>query len=288
MAARAPSKKRAPKGRGGPALPVLPRLPVLAQRQLDVLGLALVALGTLLACVFYLELGGGRVGDALAGGAVWLLGGVGYLTPLLLFGTGTILVLGPMLPAVRPFRSGTVCLVAALVLGLAGGLFGLGPEEPARDRGFEDAAFFRAHGGIVGEALYWITRTLVSDLGAHIAFVFLLLAGVLLLTGASVAGVIVATRAGLRSTGRRIGQATSELTAVVARDAQDDAPTVRELPPGPEAEAAPPEVEPTVRAVRPRRIVRETHVEAPAVDEGNEEEPEPRPCLLYTSPSPRD
>ena len=93
-----------------------------------------MALGAFLACVFYLDLGGGRVGDALASGALASLGAAAYATPVILFGVGAILVLGPVLPSVRPFRSGAACLLAALTLGLAGGLFGLGPEQPARDR----------------------------------------------------------------------------------------------------------------------------------------------------------
>src|SRR5437764_13640738 len=48
-------------------------------------------------------------------------------------------------------------------------------------------------GALVGQGLYWAAGTLFSDLGAHIIAVFLLLAGVLLLTGATVAGVVRAT-----------------------------------------------------------------------------------------------
>ena len=46
---------------------------------------------------------------------------------------------------------------------------------------------------MVGEALYWASSTLLGGVGAHIVAVFLFLAGVLLLTGASVAGVVKAT-----------------------------------------------------------------------------------------------
>ena len=292
MPARAPSKKRASRARRGPAWPSLPRAPVLDQRALDLLGLALVALGAFLACVFYFDLGGGHVGDALASGALYLLGAAGYATPVILFGAGAILVLGPVLPTVRPFRWGAACLLAALTLGLAGGLFGLGPELPARDRSFEDAGFFSRHGGLVGEALYWVARTFASDLGAHVLFVFLLVAGVLLLTGASVAGVLVATRAGVGSTSRRIGRATSGWAAVVTRAARRPGdPPAEPAPPlaAPEVEGdvelQVPEVEPTVRLVRPRRIVRATHVEAPALDDGVEED-EPEPGAELRSPEP--
>ena len=39
-----------------------------------------------------------------------------------------------------------------------------------------------------------MARTLFQDIGAHILFVFLLITGLLLLTGASVAGLVAATR----------------------------------------------------------------------------------------------
>ena len=59
--------------------------------------------------------------------------------------------------------------------------------------GFWDPEWVRPRGGMVGEALYWAVPTLVGSVGAHILAVFLFLAGVLLLTGASIAGVIKAT-----------------------------------------------------------------------------------------------
>ncbi len=51
----------------------------------------------------------------------------------------------------------------------------------------------RTRGGMAGEGLFWVTSTLLGNVGAHIVAVFLFLAGVLLLTGASVAGVVKAT-----------------------------------------------------------------------------------------------
>ena len=45
----------------------------------------------------------------------------------------------------------------------------------------------------MGEALYWAVSTALGDLGAHIVAIFLFLAAVLLLTGASIAGVVKAT-----------------------------------------------------------------------------------------------
>jgi S-DNA-T family DNA segregation ATPase FtsK/SpoIIIE len=128
--------------------------------------------------------------------------------PIAVAGAGALLVMRPVLPAVRPFRAGALCLFAALCLALAAGTLGLGPAGGRP--GFWDPDWVRTRGGMVGEALYWLTSTLLGDVGSHIIAIFLFLAGVLLLTGASVAGVVKATR---DSTAR----AVRETTAVVNR-----------------------------------------------------------------------
>ena len=78
-----------------------------------------------------------------------------YGVPVALLATGAILVLRPMLPAVRPFRAGGLCLFAALALGLAAGTLGLGPGGAAVRW---DPEWVRPRGGVVGEALYWGAR----------------------------------------------------------------------------------------------------------------------------------
>src|SRR3954453_7731608 len=201
-------RRRAAPRRQQPTLPKLPSLK-LEQHQLDLLGLGLVALAAFLAFVFYLGWDGGKGGEGLARGFVFLFGGVGYLVPVVLFGAGAVLVLRPILPSVRPFRSGAICLLLALMLGLAAGSFGLGANHPAR-HGFFHPDYFRHHGGVVGEALFFVSKTLFSSFGAHIIFVFLMLAGVLLLTGGSIAGVVNATRAGVATTTQRIRSATGD------------------------------------------------------------------------------
>src|SRR4051812_41115244 len=195
--------------------PQLPRLPEikLEQHQLDLIGLGLVALAAFLSFVFYLGWDGGKVGEGLASMFIFLFGGVGYVVPVAMFGAGAVLVLKPLLPSVRPFRSGAICLFLALMLGLAAGSFGLGPDSPARD-GFFHPDFFRVHGGAVGEGLFFVSRTLFSTFGAHIIFAFLMLAGVLLLTGGSIAGLMSATRSGLASTTERIKRSTGEFASL--------------------------------------------------------------------------
>jgi S-DNA-T family DNA segregation ATPase FtsK/SpoIIIE len=242
-----PARSRKSPGRGAPtggstAANPRPRPrrgpPHLEQHQLDLLGLGLVALSVFLAFVVYLDFAGGQAGEGLVEGLRWTIGAAHVLVPVALLAAGVILVLRPVLPAVRPFRAGGLLLFAALALGLAAGTLGIGP---AGDRvGSWDPDFAKPRGGMVGEALFWLSSTLFSTLGAHIIAVFLFLAGVLMLTGASIAGV-------MRTTHRRVRDTTSEVGAVVARrratadelaDLEaDDRTTVTRREPAPESRA---------------------------------------------------
>src|SRR4051794_32781748 len=191
---RSSTKKKPPtraRSRSAPASrstkrqpPQLPRLPEikLEQHQLDLIGLGLVALAAFLAFVFYMGWDGGKVGQGMADGLIYLFGGVAYLAPVAMLGAGAVLVLRPMLPSVRPFKAGAACLLGALMLGLAGHSFGLGPDNPVH-HGVFDPAWYKHHGGLVGDALYWIASTLFSGFGADIIFLFMMAAGLLLLTG---------------------------------------------------------------------------------------------------------
>src|ERR671922_2469420 len=177
-------------------------LPVLEQRHWDLIGLGLVAFAAFFACVFYLDWAGGEVGEALATAMLFLFGGVAYGVPILMFAAGALIVVRPMIPALHPLKTGAACLTAALMLGLAAGSLGLGPGDTPRE-GFLDAHYLEHHGGLTGEVLFWTSAKLFSEAGSHILCVFLLLAGVLLLTGASVAGILGATReAAVTTTGR--------------------------------------------------------------------------------------
>src|SRR5436190_12226028 len=178
-----------------------PRLPVLEQRHADLVGLGLVALSVFLAFVLYGGWQGGRAGEALVEGLGWLLGSIRYLAPVGFAAAGAILVLRPVLPAVRAFRSGGACLFAALTLALAAGTLGLGPGGgPVH----WDRFWVTPRGGLMGEGLYWAAGTLVGQFGAHIVAVFLFLAAVLLLTGATVAGVVKATSTQVAETTRAL------------------------------------------------------------------------------------
>ena len=233
-------------------------MPRLEQRHWDLIGLGLVAFAAFFACVFYFGWEGGRLGAALADGFLFMFGAVGYAAPFALLAAGGLLIMRPSLPSTHPFKTGAACLGAGLTLGFAAGSLGLGPGDGPRD-GFLDASYLEQHGGLVGESIFWTASKLFSVAGAHILFVFLIIAGVLLLTGASLAGLLNAGRQAASTTGDRMRRTADTLNLPTSPLGASPEPVPEPMePPEPE------DREPVVRA---------THVEVPALD-GSERYPD--------------
>jgi DNA segregation ATPase FtsK/SpoIIIE, S-DNA-T family len=270
-ARRAPAKRSRARRRGArpfvsSLLPAgLPRLPVLEQRERDVLGLALVACGVFMGFIFYGGWNGGRAGHGVAVALGWTLGQARVLTPVALGVGGAALLLRPVLPALRPLRTGALCVFAAVTLALAAGMLGLSSGSPQGAPTWT-SAHLQTHGGIAGQALYELTHRLIQSVGVDILAIFLLLTGMILLTGASIASVIRATGNGLvdstrmvRALGeRRLGERDEGRARPPARVMDDELLAQRHMQP---PEPSPEEL-----------IVRATHVEAPSRD-WREEEP---------------
>jgi S-DNA-T family DNA segregation ATPase FtsK/SpoIIIE len=144
----------------------------------ELIGLGLVALGLFLATLFYLGWEGGVVGAAVADWAHDAVGAAVYGLPVTLVGVGALLLARSALVDVRPFRTG-------LVLSLVGLLATLGRE----------------HGGAAGRGLEGGAARLLGETGAMLLGVTLLLAGLLLLSGASVGAVLRRSGHALRRAG---------------------------------------------------------------------------------------
>jgi len=202
-----PAARRKPRARrSAPPSAWRGRMPALEQRHWDLIGLALVAIAIFLAFLIYLGWDGGRAGSRLVDGLRDLVGEMHYLVPVALLAAGAVLVMRPVLPAVRPFRAAAACLFVAGCLGFTAGTLGLGGGPTKAD-----------NGGAVGDGLYQLTSTLLGDVGSHIIAVFLFLAGVLLLTGASVASVLKATGDSVTHAGRRVRQGAEPVRTAVTR-----------------------------------------------------------------------
>ncbi len=265
MAKRA-RKKRPPKRAQRSLLaPRRPRLPSLRlePQHLDIVALGLIACGIFLAGVAYLHWSGGALGSAVVLALRFTLGALGYAVPAALLAAGGLILARELRPPGRPMRTGTLCLTAAITLALAAGIIGPGA---AHGQAFWHPHVFEARGGIVGQAELWVASHLISNLGAQILSVFLLIAGLILVSGATLAGVIRATGTGVTQTGRALRRSTEQRR----RGASPSGDPAGE-PPGPASAPAPPAAA-AFDAVTPpdpdtaELVVRATHVEAPPID----------------------
>jgi S-DNA-T family DNA segregation ATPase FtsK/SpoIIIE len=255
-----------------------PRLPELDQRQRDVLALALIATGAFMGFVLYGSGGtraGGGVGHALAVALGFGVGRARVLAPIALVGSGAVLLMRPVLPALRPLRAGSICVACAVVLALAAGTLGVS-AGPGTSGSQWSTRFLQERGGAVGEALYTVAHRLVQQVGVDILVVFLLVVGVILLTGASLASALRATGSGVVDSTKRLRTRATEHRPDRALRVVGEAPAPPEEPPAhPIEQLLPPEPDRSRETLvsdenprfgQQRLIVRATHVEAPSVD----------------------
>jgi S-DNA-T family DNA segregation ATPase FtsK/SpoIIIE len=243
--------------------------PELEPHHVDVIALALIAVGIFLAGVAYLHWSGGTLGDGAVKAFRFIFGALGYAVPTALVAGGALLLMRELRPPARPMRTGVVCLTASVTLALAAGTLGIGPGA-AHGSAYWHATVFEARGGIIGQAELWAVSHLISTLGAHILAVFLFVAGVILVTGAGVAGTIRATGVGVAGTTRAIKRSTEELAAAVARGpATQSGRAAVGFGEGEHEPLLPPEPDTS------ELVVRATHLEAPPIQYTDEPEPEP-------------
>jgi DNA segregation ATPase FtsK/SpoIIIE, S-DNA-T family len=206
----------------------------------ELVGLALAFLGAFLAIPLWLGWDGGIVGEKILSGLDGLVGAARIGVPLVLLVYGALMVTRSSLVGLRPFRTGLV------VLGL--GLMTVLGEE---------------RGGATGGALELIFGRLLGETGTAVLGLFTLVAGALLLTGASLGAILQRSAHAARSTARR--------TAEWVRIPADDGPPTQPNAPPVDGEVVYPDV------------VTETPAPSPILVEQlqNFEEPElPEPSLF--------
>jgi S-DNA-T family DNA segregation ATPase FtsK/SpoIIIE len=157
--ARAKTRKRATKSAPGT---------VWAQHHRpELVGLALVALGVFLVSVLWLGWNGGVAGGAVADGFRRFLGWAAYPLPVAFVAVGCLTVARSALVSFRPFRAGEALALLGLLLTLGGG-----------------------HGGWLGRQLAHGLGLAIGSTGTTIVGVLALLAGALLLSGASLGAIL--------------------------------------------------------------------------------------------------
>jgi S-DNA-T family DNA segregation ATPase FtsK/SpoIIIE len=220
-------------------------------------GLGLVAVGLFLLTVVDIGWSGGVVGGQVDSGLRSALGAAAYVVPALLVGVGGLMLVRSALVDLGPFKTG-------LALGVVGLMISLGAS----------------HGGFVGRVLGGGLAHLVGETGALIVGVTLLLAGALLVTGAS-AGAL------LRRSGHVVRRASSaarrSLEAFELPERESREPTRRTDPEPPHirpvaapvlvdgAQAYPDVVGPMTGAAEPPSLVLHTGRDEAEAD--TEEEP---------------
>jgi S-DNA-T family DNA segregation ATPase FtsK/SpoIIIE len=255
-----------------------PTLPTVAlePHHVDILALALVAVGIFVGGVSYLHWAGGALGDGAVRASRFVFGTLGDAVPVALVLAGVLILMREWRPPARPLRTGLACLVAALTLMLAAGTLGIGPgAAPAAQ--FWHAAAFERRGGVIGEAEFWVIGHLLSTLGADILAVFLFIAGLILVSGATLATVVRVTGASVAGTGRAVRRSTDSISQTMAGRRPSTAaarsratrPTTAGDPHGPitadrllDPDLLPEPLLPP-EADTAELIVRATHVEAP-------------------------
>jgi len=128
----------------------------------ELIGLGLAAFGLFLASLLYLGWEGGVVGEKIEAGFRDVLGSAAYVAPLALAVVGGLLLLRSALLDMKPFRTGLAVTLLGLMVTLGS-----------------------AHGGFVGDVLGGGLAKLLGSTGAVLLGVTALLAGGLLLSGAS-------------------------------------------------------------------------------------------------------
>ena len=194
--------------------PLRPRLPARVKRRAkrqrssqhgELIGLGVLACGLVLSAIFYLGLDGGSVGSWLAGALEAVLGDAAYLLPLVLALVGGLLLARSPLLDVRPFRLG-------LAIGAVGAMTLLG----------------RDNGGVVGLVLGGLLVHLLGQTGAAIVGGAILLAGVLLVTGASTGAILQRTGHVVRRAGAGARRAFDWVSS--ESQTEEDVPLEREQP----------------------------------------------------------
>ena len=186
----------------------------LRQHHLDLIGLGCILLGIYLVFVLYFGWNGGRLGSGISDGLMYLFGLAAYMAPVALFAAGAMAIFRPAVPTTRPLRTGCALLLAGMLLAFAGGTFGLGGGRPDRIAYF-DPGWFPDHGGVIGETLYWGFASALQPFGAHLVAFFAVLAGVLLLTGTTMAAVLGRSGSAIK----KAGPTSAEKTRTFARTA---------------------------------------------------------------------
>ena len=215
-----------------------------SQQHPELIGLALVFVGAFLAIPLWLEWESGVVGEKIVNGLDGLVGDARVVVPLVLLVVGGLMVGRSSLVSVRPFRTGLIVTSFGLMIILG--------EE---------------RGGATGEALELLLGRLLGETGTTVLGLFTLVAGILLLTGASLGAILRRSAHAARHTAKK--------TVEWVRVPFDDEPITQPDAPPLDGEVAYPDVVNESPAPPPLLVEQLEEREALTLPE-----PEPEPSLF--------
>jgi DNA segregation ATPase FtsK/SpoIIIE, S-DNA-T family len=142
-------------------------------------GIGMAAVGLFLAVVLWFGFDGGMFGSNVAETARDLMGAAAYVLPLLLAAVGGLMIVRSSLVDMRPFRTGLPVAVVGLVVTLGEG-----------------------HGGFFGRIAGNGVEAVIGGAGRGIVGIAMLVAGALLLTGASAGAILRRSGSAMRVAGQ--------------------------------------------------------------------------------------
>jgi S-DNA-T family DNA segregation ATPase FtsK/SpoIIIE len=203
------------KRRQGPARRVAASAGSMQAREIA--GLALIGVGTFLGMTLFFGVTVGPVGNGLETLVRLAVGRAVALAPVVLVALGVGVILGWEILTRPPFRAGVITLLAAIQLALAGGILGLGGRT--RTSWF-DTTVMQGRGGLLGEIEYFVTSHTVGGPGTTLVVVLGLIAGAVLVTGASLSLVLRRSGKGAAVAGRAMGRGARAVTMGAVRGGQ--------------------------------------------------------------------
>jgi DNA segregation ATPase FtsK/SpoIIIE, S-DNA-T family len=193
------------------------KAPAPTHQRRELVAIVLMAVGALLAAQIYFGFGVGPLGNWTEEVLRLFVGRFVLILPPLLVALGMILIFDQNALRPRALRLGSIVLAVSMCLALAAGLFGLG--------GATHTAWFRPHlmqmrGGAIGETVWYGTAHTVGAVGTGIIVVAGMIAGLLLISGASLGRTLRRSGSGAKTASRHAARGVASAGSVAYRGSQ--------------------------------------------------------------------
>ncbi len=183
----------------------------------EIMGLGLVGLGSFLGMTLFMGISVGPLGSGLETLVRLGIGRAVALAPLVLMAAGLGVIFGWEILDRRPFQLGVGVLAGALLLALAAGSLGLNGRMR---EGWFDPTVMEGRGGFIGELEYFVTAHTIGEAATTLLVFLGLVAGAVLVTGASLGVLLRRSGKGAAVAGRAVGRGARAVTLSAVRGGQ--------------------------------------------------------------------